>query len=101
VQAESVAYIAGRSESLSVMFLIAAYAVFLYRRGPISWPRAAAVLALFGAALMSKEHVVVLLPLLLLTDFWWNPGFSLEGMRRNWRIYAPMALGAALWPFLA
>jgi tetratricopeptide (TPR) repeat protein len=26
--------------------------------------------------------------LLLLTDFFWNPGFSFEGMRRNWRLYA-------------
>ena len=33
--------------------------------------------------------------LLLLTDYWWNPGFSLRGIRRNWRLYGPIALGAA------
>ena len=34
--------------------------------------------------------------LLLLTDYFWNPGFSLEGIRRNWRLYAPMAAGGAI-----
>ena len=52
---------------------------------------AAAVLALFGAALLSKEHTIVLPALLLLTDYWWNPGFSFKGIRANWKLYAPMA----------
>lgn len=95
VQAESVAYLAGRSETLSVLLFLAAYAVFLYRRDQaVSWLTAAAVLALFGAALLSKEHTIVLPALLLLTDFWWNPGFSFEGIRRNWRLYLPMAVAA-------
>jgi tetratricopeptide (TPR) repeat protein len=54
----------------------------------------AAVLLLFGAALLSKEHTIALAALLLLTDFWWNPGFSLRGIRENWRLYGLMALGA-------
>ena len=96
VQTESVSYIAGRSESLSVFFLLAAFAVFLYRRQTVvSWRVAIAVLLLFGAALTSKEHTLVLPVLLLLTDYYWNPGFSLDGIRRNWRLYAPIALGAA------
>lgn len=95
VQSESVAYIAGRSESLSGLFFLAAFVLFLYRRRPeVSWAVAAGVLALFAAALASKEHVVVLPALLLLTDYFFNPGLSLEGARRNWRIYAPMILGA-------
>jgi tetratricopeptide (TPR) repeat protein len=53
------------------------------------------VLALFGLAVLSKEHTIVLPALLLLTDFWWNPGFSFRGARANWRLYAPLALGAA------
>jgi tetratricopeptide (TPR) repeat protein len=95
-QSEAVAYLAGRAEAVSVMFALAAFTVFLYRPNPeASWKIAAAVLALFVAALLSKEHTVVLPALLLLTDYWWNPGFSFKGIRGNWRVYAPIALGAA------
>jgi tetratricopeptide (TPR) repeat protein len=95
VQTESVAYLAGRSEALSVLLVFASFTVFLYRPQPAaSWPVAAAVLALFGSAVLAKEHTVVLPALLLLTDYWWNPGFSFQGIRRNWKLYLPMALGA-------
>jgi MYXO-CTERM domain-containing protein len=97
MQTEAVAYLAGRSDSLSVTLFMAAYAVFLYRKeAAISWATSAAVLLLFGAALLSKEHAIVLPALLLLTDFWWNPGFSVTGIRRNWKIYALMAAGAVV-----
>ena len=96
IQTESVAYIAGRSESLSVMFFFAAFTVFLYRRQEtVSWQVAVTIFFLFGLALATKEHTLVLPGLLLLTDYYWNPGFALSGIRRNWRIYAPIALGAA------
>jgi tetratricopeptide (TPR) repeat protein len=96
IQTEAVSYIAGRSEALSVMFLLAAFTVFLYRPNPVvSWRVAAAVLLLFCAAAATKEHTVVLPALLLLTDYYWNPGFSLRGIRRNWRLYIPVALAAA------
>ncbi|MGO4880830.1 MAG: hypothetical protein ACLP59_08415 [Bryobacteraceae bacterium] len=95
IQTESVSYIAGRSESLSVLFFLAAFAVFLYRPSPeISWKASLAVLLLFGAAAATKEHTVVLPALLLLTDYYWNPGFSFSGIRRNWRLYVPVALVA-------
>ena len=56
---------------------MAAFTVFLYRgRRAISWGTVIAVLALFGAAILAKEHTIVLPALLLLTDYWWNPGFS-------------------------
>jgi len=94
VQTEAVAYLAGRSETLSVMLFLAAYTVFLYRRTEaVSWSATAAVFLLFAAALLSKEHTIVLPALLLLTDYWWNPGFSLAGIRRNWRLYGPMVIG--------
>jgi protein O-mannosyl-transferase len=97
VQAESVAYIASRSEDLSGLFFFGAYAVFLYRRSTeISWMRAAAVLLLFGAAAVTKEHTATLPALLILTDYFWNPGFSFTGLRRNWRLYAPMIVAGAL-----
>jgi len=53
-------------------------------------------MALFGAAMATKENTVVLPALLLLTDYFWNPGFSFEGIRRNWRLYVLMAAGAAV-----
>ena len=94
LQTESVAYIAGRSEALSGMFALAAIAVFLYRRSmAISWAGVAAVMLLFGAALLSKEQAVMVPVALLLTDYWWNPGFSLKGIIGNWKLYGLMALG--------
>ena len=96
VQTESVAYLAGRSEALSTMLVLAAFTVFLYRPAPaISWARTVAIMLLFGTALLSKEHAVAFLGLLLLTDFWWNPGFSFQGIRANWRLYVPAAAAAA------
>jgi len=97
VQTESVTYVASRSETLSLTFLLAAFVVFLYRKTPATGTGTAlAILLLFGAAVLSKEHTAVLPALLLLTDYYWNPGFSFEGIRRNWKIYVPMLLGAAL-----
>src|SRR5512146_107731 len=67
-QAESVAYLAGRAEVVSVMFAFVAFAVFLYRpEKVIGWGRAVAVLALFGLSVLSKEHTIVLPALFLLT----------------------------------
>ena len=97
IQTEAVSYVAGRSDSLSVLFFLAALAVFLYRREPVvSWKIAIIVLVLFGAAGATKEHTLVLPAVLLLTDYYWNPGFSLSGIRRNWRLYAPVAMAAAM-----
>jgi predicted negative regulator of RcsB-dependent stress response len=94
VNTESVSYVASRSEGLSVFFLLAAFAVFLYRRNvSASVAVSAGVLLLFGAACLSKEHAAVLPALLLLTDYYWNPGFSFEGIRRNWKIYVPIIAG--------
>ncbi len=97
IQTEAVAYLAGRSEGLSVMLVFAAFTVFLYRRQTAaSWSVVFAVLLLFLLALLSKQHTIVLPALLLLTDYWWNPGFSLKGIRANWKLYAPLGLGAAV-----
>jgi tetratricopeptide (TPR) repeat protein len=94
VQTESVAYVASRSETQSTLFYYAAFVVFLYHKeAAVSWRSAAAIFALFGLAVATKEHTVTLPVLLLLTDYFWNPGFSLSGMRRNWRVYVPVVLG--------
>src|SRR5579884_1181758 len=91
---ESVSYIASRSETLSVFFFYVAFAIFLYAGAEgISWLRAIAVLLVFGAACLTKEHTVVLIALLVLTDLWWsNQGQSSQAVRRNWRLYLPMAV---------
>lgn len=97
LQTESVSYIASRSETLSVFFFLAAFALFVYRRAAgASWVISAGVLVLFGAACLVKEHSAVLPALLLLTDYYWNPGFTLQGIRRNWRLYVPILLGGAV-----
>ena len=97
VQTEAVAYVASRSENLSVLLVFAAYAIFLCRRTEaVSWARAAAVLLPAAAAVNVKEHAIVLPALLLLTDYYWNPGFSFQGIRRNWRLYVPLAAVAAV-----
>lgn len=96
IQTEAVAYLAGRSECLSVTLAFAAFAIFLYRRRrETSWRVVIAIMMLFGAALLAKEHTVALPALLLLTDYWWNPGFSWRGAWRNWRLYGAMAVGGA------
>ena len=92
VQTEAVAYIASRSENLSVFFIFAAFCLFLYRPSQaVSWPASAAILCLFGAAMGTKEHAIALPALLLLTDYFFNPGFSFSGIRANWRLYLPIA----------
>jgi Tfp pilus assembly protein PilF len=95
VQTESVSYIASRSETLSVFFVLAALAVYLSRRtAVVSIPRILALLALFTAAALSKEHTVVLPALFLLTDYYWNFEFSPSVIWRNWKLYVPIAAGA-------
>jgi tetratricopeptide (TPR) repeat protein len=88
-QTESVAYVASRSEALSVFFFYAGLAVFLYRgEGSMKLPRALASVALFGAAVVTKEHTAVFPVVVVLADYFWNRG----GLRKNTVFYALMAL---------
>jgi Flp pilus assembly protein TadD len=103
LQTEAVSYVAGRSESLSMLFVLAAYTLFLYRgREEISWLEAVGVLALFGIAVGAKENAVSLAGILILTDVFWPAPFSTAGLKRNWRLYLlmlPGAAAAAVWVF--
>jgi Tfp pilus assembly protein PilF len=93
IQTESVSYVADRGETLSLFFVLAAYVVFLYRKSTsVSVVSALMILILFAAAVLSKEHTAILPALLLLTDYYWNPGFSFKGIRRNWRLYVPILI---------
>src|SRR5260370_17577880 len=82
---------------MSVLLCLSALAMFLYRKSAaITVPVVIAVLVLFALASLTKEHTAVLPILLLLTDYYWNPGFSVVGIRRNWRLYIPIAVVGAL-----
>jgi hypothetical protein len=97
LQTESVAYVASRSEVLSVLFFNLAFLVFLYRRKEgVSLLESAGILILYAAAAGSKEHTVILPALLLLTDYFWNPGFQAQGIVRNWKLYSLIAAAGAL-----
>ena len=97
LQTESVSYVASRSETLSVFFVLAALVVFLYRQSAtLSVARVLALLVLFAAAALSKEHTAVLPALFLLTDFYWQFEFSPSVIWRNWKLYLPIAAGALL-----
>jgi tetratricopeptide (TPR) repeat protein len=106
-QTESVSYVASRSETLSVFFVLSSLVVFLYRRkNEINFLPSIGVLVLLGLGLLSKEHTAALIGVFLLTDFFWNPGFSLRGIRDNWRLYVPAAVlavvgGAFVWRTLS
>jgi Tfp pilus assembly protein PilF len=92
LQTESVAYVASRSEVLSVLFYYSAFAVFLYsNRDSMTLLRAISVVALFGAAAASKEHTLTLPLLVVLTDLFWGRG----GLRKNGILYALLALACA------
>jgi tetratricopeptide (TPR) repeat protein len=97
VQTESVAYVASRSETLSVLFFLGAFTVFLYRRQQaITWPAAFSITLLYGAAASTKEHTVILPALLLATDWLWG---GRRAIANNWRLYLLLALlgAAGLW----
>ncbi|HEX5226694.1 MAG TPA: tetratricopeptide repeat protein [Bryobacteraceae bacterium] len=97
LQTESVSYIASRSETLSVFFVLAALVVFLYRKGAtLTIGRVLALLALFAAAALSKEHTAVLPALFLLTDYYWGFEFAPSTTWRNWKLYVPIAAAAAV-----
>lgn len=92
IQTESVAYVASRSENLSVLFYFAAFTVFLYKPGEsITLARTIAVVALFGAAVGTKEHTLTLPALLLMTDCFWRRG----GIRKNIFLYGVLAIAGA------
>ena len=97
LQTESVAYVASRSETLSVMLAYGALAIYLYRKSEaVSFPLALGVLALSVAGVTSKEHVAVLPGVFVLADMYWGTGPKLKRILHNWKLYAPfLAVGLA------
>ena len=96
-QTESVAYVASRSETLSVLFFYSGLAVFLYRgEESMTWVRAVSAIALFGAAVMTKEHTAVFPVIVVLADYFWHRG----GVRKNAFFYSLVAVGGLAGAFL-
>ena len=93
VQTETVGYVASRSDGLSVLLFFAAFTLFLRRKSDaIGFFDSLLVLIAFGAACLVKEHAAVLPVLLVVTDYFFNPPYSLEGARKNWRLYVPIVV---------
>ena len=96
LQTESVAYVASRSEVLSVLLYFSAFAVFLYRRTEsMTLLRSIAIAVLFAAAISTKEHTLTLGALLLLADYYWGLG----GIRRNGLLYGMLTVAGAWGAF--
>ncbi|MGH9672783.1 MAG: tetratricopeptide repeat protein [Bryobacteraceae bacterium] len=100
---ESVAYAASRSETLTAFFMLTALWIFTRRmEAGVGWAASIVIVSLYGAAVLSKEQAAVLPAVFLLTDYFFNPGFSFQGVRRNWRIYGLLTvLAAAALAFVA
>jgi len=94
LQSESVAYIAGRSELVSGVFLLSAWLVFLnYFENKTTLATALKILLLAAAAVLGKESAISLPALLLITDLYWNRASLREQIRDRWKLYAPIVLG--------
>jgi Tfp pilus assembly protein PilF len=90
---ESVAYIAGRSESFSAFFALLAWTLFLYvRKDGISWPATLVVAVFCASALLVKENALAIPAVFLITDLLFG-GPGLRSVKQNWRLYAIFAGG--------
>lgn len=100
LQTEAVAYIASRSEVLSVFFSFSALLVYLRRKETeVSWAHTILVLLLIGLGALSKETAVAMAGVLLLTDLYLQEGSPLQGVVKNWRLYIPLLVGGAAGGF--
>ena len=97
LQSESAAYIAGRSELVSGLFVVTAWLVFLnHFESPTTMGTAFKILLLTAAALLGKESAISLPALLLVTDFYWSHGNLQDQIRSRWKLYVPIIFGGLL-----
>jgi protein O-mannosyl-transferase len=107
VQTESVAYVAGRSESLCAMFLLASFAVFIAQPvHEMRWRAVFAIVLLYSCAVLTKEHAVILPAVFVLTDLLFHGLSAKESILYRKRLYAAMAVlaivgSAFVWRVLA
>jgi protein O-mannosyl-transferase len=94
LQSESVAYISGRSELVSGLFLVGAWLVFLnHFDGKTTLTTALKILLLAAAALLGKESAISLPALLVVTDLYWNRAKLRDQLHDRWKLYAPIVFG--------
>jgi tetratricopeptide (TPR) repeat protein len=97
IQTEAVAYIAGRSETLSALFALGALTIFLYQPlGRCSPPAAVMIVALYGAAVASKEQAAVLPVLFVCTDLLFGAGGLRQALRSRAVLYGSLAAAACV-----
>jgi len=97
LQSESTAYIAGRSELVSGLFVVSAWLVFLnHFEDRTTMATVLTILLLTAAALLGKESAISLPALLLVTDLYWNRDSLHDQIRDRWKLYAPIIVGGLL-----
>ncbi len=97
VETEAVAYLAGRSEVLELDDGVRGLrGVSLPQAGRHYMGKVGGGDVLFVAALASKEQTIVLPALLVAHRLLVEPRLFLQGIRQNWRLYVPLALGAVV-----
>jgi hypothetical protein len=94
LQTESVDYIAGRSELLCALFVLAAWLLFLngFNEKTTPW-RAAAIMLCAAAAVISKESGVCLAGLIVATDLYFKKESLSAQFRKRIFLYAPAMIG--------
>jgi hypothetical protein len=108
VQAESVAWITGRVDTIPAFFYIASFLLFAWwRRGDATpgarhvWVRYAASLVMFFFALFSKQNTITLGPALVAYDVFIGRRFPFRwGSDRRTFIAGVGGLWAWTWPYL-
>ncbi len=97
LQSESVAYIAGRSELVSGLFLLAAWLVFLnHFESKTTLATALKILLLAAAAVLGKESAISLPGVLFITDWYWNRASLQAQIRGRLKLYVPILFGGLL-----
>ena len=81
-----------------MFFVLAAFVVFLYREERECRERESPLAFSSSSArpYLPKNTARCFRRCCLLTDYYWNPGFSFEGIRRNWKLYVPIVIGGAI-----
>ena len=94
IQTEAVSYVTQRGEDMGALPLFRCFLLLpLSQAGPYLLAQSAHHRRSYGAAVITKEHTVTLPALLLLTDYFFNPGYTFDGIKRNWRLYSLIAAG--------
>ncbi len=93
IQTESVAYVSSRSEVLAATFYIGGLLAFLRLRGRNPWWTAAAVMACFVGAALSKQDKLTLPFAVLLLDYLLLSGCDWRGLKKSWPTYGLFGVG--------